>query len=117
MSDFFNSPVVRAAMAEIHELQEDLMQLMASKGFNPYSPLSSQHIRTMKSLVEKQKNFMFRLSLEKDDRDAVEMKKQIIESAKFLGLKPNEDINKFFDNLRATLDRLESQIPKEYKED
>ncbi len=117
MSSFFNSPVVRSAMAEINELQEDLMQIMASKGFNPYSPVSSSHIATMKKLVEKQKNFMFRLSLEKEDKEAIAMKKQILESAKFLGLKPNEDINKFFDNLRATLERLESQIPKEYKED
>ena len=41
---------------------------------------------------------MFRLSLEKDDKDAIEMKEQILESAKFLGLQPNQNISEFFES-------------------
>ena len=54
---------------------------------------------------------MFRLSLEKEDEDAIEMKEQILESAKFLGLQPNQNIAEFFDTLGQTLDKLEANLP------
>ena len=54
---------------------------------------------------------MFRLSLEKEDEDAIEMKEQILESAKFLGLQPNQNIAEFFDTLSVTLDKLELNLP------
>ena len=53
---------------------------------------------------------MFRLSLEKEDEDAIEMKEADSESAKFLGLQPNQNIAEFFDTLSVTLDKLESSI-------
>ena len=56
----------------------------------------------MKKLLEKQRNFMFRLSLEKEDPDAIEMKEQILESAKFLGLKDGQEYPNFFDTLSVT---------------
>jgi len=112
MSEFFKAPAVRAAMAEIQELQEDIMTGLAINGMrNPTQEGGLLHIQKMKKLLEKQKNFMFRLSLEKEDADAIEMKKQIVDSAKFLGLKPGQDINAFFDTLSTTLDNLEKNIP------
>ena len=113
MSEFFKAPTVRAAMAEIQELQEDIMRGIVSKGFktHPNSEEGRRHISNMKKLLEKQRNFMFRLSLEKEDPDAIEMKKQIVESAKFLGLKDGQNINAFFDTLSITLDKLEKDIP------
>ena len=113
MSEFFKSPVVRASMAEIQTLQEDLMDVMAKQGFNPYSPFTKNHLDLMKKLVEKQKNFMFRLSLEKDDPDAQKMRDQALESAKFLGLQTGQNVDAFFDHLSQTLERLERQIPKQ----
>ena len=88
MSEFFNSPPVRAAMAEIQELQEDIMTGIAVRGMrDPSSEEGYLYISKMRTLLEKQRNFMFRLSLEEEDADAIEMKKQIVESAKFLGLR------------------------------
>ena len=115
MSDFFKSPVVRAAMAEIQELQEDIMGGIVSTGFKtkPSSDAGRKHISDMKKLLDKQRNFMFRLKLEKDDPDAIEMREQILESAKFLGLQPGQDINSFFDLLSQTLEKLENNLPKE----
>ena len=76
------------AMAEIQELQEDIMTGIAVRGMrDPSSEEGYMYIDKMKKLLEKQRNFMFRLSLEKEDPDALEMKEQILESAKFLGLK------------------------------
>ena len=112
MSEFFNSPPVRAAMAEIQELQEDIMTGIAVRGMrDPSSEEGYLYISKMRTLLEKQRIFMFRLSLEEEDADAIEMKKQIVESAKFLGLKDGQNINAFFDTLSTTLDNLEKNIP------
>ena len=112
MSEFFKAPAVRAAMAEIQELQEDIMTGIAVRGMrDPSSEEGHLYINKMKKLLEKQRNFMFRLSLEKEDPDALEMKEQILESAKFLGLKPGQDIQTFFDTLSVTLEKLEKDLP------
>ena len=112
MSEFFKSAPVRAAMAEIQELQEDIMTGIAVRGTrDPTSEEGHLYISKMKQLLEKQRNFMFRLSLEKEDPDALEMKNQILESAKFLGLKDGQNIQNFFDTLSHTLDKLERDIP------
>ena len=34
-----------------------------------------------------------------------------MESAKFLGLQPNQNIAEFFDSLSVTLDKLEKNLP------
>ena len=82
MSEFFKAPAVRAAMAEIQELQEDIMTGIAVRGMrDPSSEEGYLYITKMRKLLEKQRNFMFRLSLEEEDADAIEMKKQIVESA------------------------------------
>ena len=112
MSEFFKAPAVRASMAEIQELQEDIMTGIAVRGMrDPSSEEGYLYITKMKRLLEKQRNFMFRLSLEKDDEDAIEMKEQILESARFLGLQPSQNIAEFFDTLSVTLDKLEANLP------
>ena len=112
MNEFINSPPVRAEMAEIQELEEDIMTGIAVRGMrDPSSEEGYLYISKMRTLLEKQRNFMFRLSLEEEDADAIEMKKQIVESAKFLGLKDGQNINAFFDTLSTTLDNLEKNIP------
>ena len=112
MSEFFRAPAVRAAMAEIQELQEDIMTGIAVRGMrDPSSEEGHLYINKMKKLLEKQRNFMFRLSLEKEDPDALEMKEHILESAKFLGLKDGQNINQFFETLSETLAKLETDLP------
>ena len=112
MGEFFRSAPVRAAMAEIQELQEDIMSGLAINGMrSPNADDGLLHIKKMRTLLEKQRNFMFRLQLEKEDPDALEMKEQILESAKFLGLQPGQNISEFFDTLNETLDKLEENIP------
>ena len=112
MSEFFRAPATRAAMAEIQELQEDIMTGIAVRGMrDPSSEEGHLYIAKMKKLLEKQRNFMFRLHLETEDPDALEMKEQILESAKFLGLQDGQNINSFFDTLSVTLDRLENELP------
>ena len=71
-----------------------------------------EQIDVMRSLIEKQKNFIFRLNLT-DDPKAIEMKEEIIGSAQMLGMKEGENINDFFDKLGETLDRLEQTIDRD----
>ena len=112
MSKFFNAPATRAAMAEIQELQEDIMTGIAVRGMrNPTTEEGHLYIAKMRQLLEKQRNFMFRLHLETEDPDALEMKKQILESAKFLGLKDGQNISQFFETLSETLAKLETDLP------
>lgn len=107
MSDFFNQPMIRATMAEIQELQEELMHDMMT--IDPRSTTGKDQIAKMKKLLEKQRNFVFRLGL-CDDPDAEKMKAEIMESATFLGLQPSQSIDKFFDNLEKTLIKLEESL-------
>jgi len=113
VSDFFDSPVVRASLVEIQELQEELMHNMMAGGMlrPPTSQQGKEQLDLMRKLIDKQKNFIFRLTLS-DDPKANEMKEQIMESARFLGMKSGEDINEFFNNLEKTLDRLEQTLDK-----
>ena len=79
---FFQSEVVRAEMAEIQELQEEVYGNIFKF---PSLPKSDQqyHIELLERLLEKQKVMYTRLSLS-DDPKAKEMKKQIIDSASMM---------------------------------
>lgn len=111
MSNFFNSSVVQQSMKELGELQEELAsQIFLIPFFNKEEKRA--HLDLMKEFLEKQKNLLFRMSLS-DDPEAVETKKQILQSAKMLGLKDGQGINEFFDLLESTIDTLDRQINKE----
>ena len=110
-SDFFDSPVVRAAAVEINELQEEIMKIMIIPPWRQSDGDKKKSVEIMKTLLEKQKIFWFRLKYS-DDPKALKMKDEIYESARFLGLKPNQSIEEFFDMLAKTLDSLEDSIDK-----
>ena len=84
---------------------------MMKRGFN--KPIDydegMEQLRVMRSILEKQKNFMFRLKLS-DDPQALEMKNAILDSAKMLGMRDDQDIEEFFVDLEQTLDRLEKGL-------
>ena len=108
MSGFFQSEIVREAIKEMEELQQQIIQ----DTFR--APIMSKeekkdHVELMRTFLEKQKNLYFRLSLS-DDPEAVEMKEKIVESAKLFGLKENESIDVFFDKMENSLNRLEKTL-------
>ena len=109
MSKFFESPVVRAAVTEINELQEAMTKVMFKHPAAMTKEDRENHLEMMKSLLEKQKLFYTRLKLS-DDPKAIEMKENIMESAKFLGLKKDQPIEQFFDGLMSVLDSLEERL-------
>jgi len=108
---FFQSDVVRAEMAEIHDLQEEIY----SNVFKfPTMKREDQkyHVDILERLLEKQKVMYARLSLS-DDPEAQEMKKRIVESASMMGLPSNLDMPSLFDNMSKAVEMMKQQIDKD----
>ena len=104
MSGFFQSEIVREAIKEMEELQQQIIQ----DTFR--APIMSkeekkEHVELMRTFLEKQKNLYFRLSLS-DDPEALEMKERIQDAAKFLGFDGN-NINELFAEMENSLERLD----------
>ena len=108
---FFQSDVVRAEMAEISELQEEVYNNVFK-----FPTLSKEdqryHVDILERLLEKQKVLYTRLSLS-DDPEAKEMKNRITESAAMFGLPTNVDMNLLFDNMNQAVAIMKQQIDKQ----
>ncbi len=98
---FFQSDVVRAEMAEISELQEEIYTNVFKFPTMPRED-KQYHIEILERLIEKQKVLYTRLSLS-DDPEAKKMKENIIQSA-------NIDMNVFFKNMNEMVEIMKKQI-------
>ena len=107
---FFQSPVVRAEMAEISELQEEVYSNIFKF---PSMKKEDQlyHVELLTRLIEKQQILYARLSLS-DDPDALKMKENIIESASMMGIPNSVDMSKVFDQMSTMVETLRIQIDK-----
>ena len=108
---FFDSEVVRAEMAEIAELQDEVY----SNVFKfPRMSKEDQlyHVEILEKLLDKQRVLYTRLSLS-DDPEAKKMKKQVEESARQMGLPTNVDMNILFANMNNMVSMMRQQIDKE----
>ena len=107
---FFDSEVVRAEMAEINELQEEIYRNVFK--FPTVKPEDQKyHVDILERLLEKQKILYARLSLS-DDPAAKEMKDRIVESASMMGFPSGADMTSLFDNMSKAVDMMKSQIDK-----
>ena len=108
--NFFQSPVVRAEMAEISELQEEVYSNIFKF---PSMKKEDQlyHVELLTRLIEKQKILYARVSLS-DDPDALKMKENIIESASMMGIPNSVDMSKVFDQMSTMVETLRIQIDK-----
>ena len=104
---FFQSPVVRAEMAEISELQQEVYSNIFKF---PSMKKEDQlyHVDILNRLIEKQKILYARLSLS-DDPDAKEMKEKIMESAKSMGLPADVDVGKMFDQMSEVIGMMKKE--------
>ena len=110
MSEFFQSEVVRAEMAEIAELQEEVYNNVF-KFPTMTSEDKKYHVDILEKLIDKQKVLYTRLSLS-DDPEAQKLKKQITESAAMFGLPNNIDMNLFFNNMSQVIGMMKQQIDR-----
>ena len=108
---FFDSEVVRAEMAEIAELQEEVYENVfkfprMSKEDQKY------HVSILERLLDKQRVLYTRLSLS-DDPEAKKMKKEVEEGARKMGLPSNVDMNILFANMNNMVEMMKNEIDKE----
>ena len=108
MSDFFQSDVVRAEMAEISELQEEIYTNVFKF---PTMSLEDKryHIEILERLLEKQKVMYTRLSLS-EDPEAKVMKDSILQSAISMGLPSNVDVNTMFNQMSKMVEMMKGQL-------
>ncbi len=105
---FFNSEVVRAEMAEISELQEEIYTNVFKFPSMPKDD-KKYHIEILERLIDKQKVLYTRLSLS-DDPEAKKMKENIIQSAGTMGLPSNVDISILFNQMSTMVDTMKQQL-------
>ena len=105
---FFDSEVVRAEMAEINELQEEIYGNVFK--FPTMKPEDQKyHVQILERLLEKQRVLYTRLSLS-DDPQAKKMKDEIRESATAMGLPKDVDMQILFKNMTNMLDMMKKHI-------
>lgn len=105
---FFDSEIVRAEMVEISELQEEVYSNMMQFAYANNSD-KLRHVKLLEKLLNKQKILFARLSLS-DDPEAKQMKQNIVESAKMMGLPPDVEITTVFNQMNKMLDIMKQQI-------
>ena len=107
---FFDSEVVRAEMVEISELQEEIYTNVFK-----FPTMSKEdqlyHVAILEKLLNKQRVLYTRVSLS-DDPEAKEMKKNILEGARQMGLPTNVDMNILFANMNNMVEMMKKQIDK-----
>ena len=107
---FFQSDVVRAEMAEISELQEEVYNNVFK-----FPTLSKEdqkyHVDVLEKLLDKQKVMYTRLSLS-EDPEAQEMKKRIVESASMFGLPQGVDMNLLFNDMSQAVGMMKEHIDR-----
>ena len=108
---FFQSDVVRAELAEIQELQEEVYGALFKFPTMPKED-KQYHIDCLERLIEKQKVLYTRLSLS-DDPEAQKMKEQVLKGAKDLGLPTNVDMNLVFDDIYKMVDVMKKAIDED----
>ena len=104
---FFDSEIVRAEMAEIHELHDDVYENYMRFPYMNNAD-KTHHINQLSKLIDKQKIVYARLSLS-DDPDAKEMKESILQSAKSMGLPADVDVAKMFDQMSEVIGMMKRQ--------
>ena len=105
---FFNSDIVRAEMAEISELQEEVYSnVMKFHYMNDEDKI--YHVEILEKLIDKQKILYARLSLS-DDPEAKKMKDDIRKSATIMGLPEDMDMSLIFGQMSQMVDLMKKQL-------
>ena len=108
MTEFFRSAQVRAALAELAEIQDDLAHTMTNPRILSDDE-KKDYVRKLKLFLEKQKLFFFRVSLS-DDPEAIQVKDHILETAKMFGFNEMTGMDKFFQQLDETIKKVEEGL-------
>ena len=108
MTEFFRSAQVRAALAELAEIQDDLAHTMSNPRILSDDE-KKDYVKKLKLFLEKQKLFFFRVSLS-EDPEAVQVKEHILETAQMFGFNEMTGMDKFFQQLDETIKKVEEGL-------
>ena len=108
---FFQSDVVRAELAEIQELQEEVYGALFKFPSMPKED-KEYHVEILERLIEKQKVLYTRLSLS-DDPMAKQMKENILKGASDMGLPTNVDMNLVFNDIYKMVDVMKKAVDED----
>ena len=112
---FFSSDIVRAEMAKISELQDEIYGSVFT-----FPTMTKEdkirHVDLLDKLLNKQQILYTRLTLS-DDPEAQKMKEKISSSAAMMGLSPGVDMNVIFNNMSKMLEVMKQQIDKNDSDD
>ena len=108
---FFQSDVVRAELAEIQELQEEVYGALFKFPTMPKAD-KQYHVEVLERLIEKQKVLYTRLSLS-DDPQAKVMKENILKGAQDMGLPTNVDMNLVFNDIYKMVDVMKKAVDED----
>ena len=108
---FFQSDVVRAELAEIQELQEEVYGALFKFPSLPKED-KQYHVEMLERLIEKQKVLYTRLSLS-DDPMAKQMKENILKGASDMGLPTNVDMNLVFNDIYKMVDVMKKAVDED----
>tara|TARA_Y100000004_G_scaffold141464_1_gene160859 strand:+ start:246 stop:578 length:333 start_codon:yes stop_codon:yes gene_type:complete len=110
MSNFFDSEIVRENILELEELQEELN--FDLKNIHRYDLQEKrEHIERLKIFLEKQKIFFFRMTLSNDPHVS-QIKSNIIKAAHMFGYSEIDSMEKFFNKLDKTIEKLEQSLDR-----
>ena len=108
MSSFFSSDIIQEELKEINDLQESIYtSVFAFSAMDKSEQLD--HVRMLKTLLEKQQVMYTRLSLS-DDPQAIEMKENLKKSIMLMGFPADTDVTLLFDSMNKTIEALEKHI-------
>ena len=107
MSNLFESEQVKNEMNEITSLQKELYDVILKFPMMS-NEAKSEHIDTVKELLERQQIMWTRLSLS-DDKEAKKMKDYISTHAKELGF-GDADMGSIFSNMKQTLEQVQKNL-------
>ena len=99
------------SIKELEKLQNELSHDIMNVSNFATTEEKKEHINKMKTFLEKQKLFFFRVSLS-DDPEALEIKNRVLEAAKMFGFNEMDGMGKFFEQMDKTLAGLESQLDR-----
>ncbi len=105
---FFDSDIVRAEMAEVQELQEEVYNNIMKFHYMNNAD-KAYHIEKLSKLIEKQKIVYARLSLS-DDPEAKAMKDDITKSAVMMGLPQNVDMSVVFTQMGNMVTQMKQKL-------
>ena len=111
---FLDSEYVRAGLVEINEMQEDIYGDMM-KFPQMTNEEKYEHISKLESLLEKQRIMYTRVSLS-DDPEALQIKENIVNAAKMLGVPGEVDPATLFDTMHQTISGLRIMIGQQLDE-